>query len=59
MSGDACPQRAFIFYKITHYGASNEYPQNIFSLKNKKKINILGWHEAPYLELWLRGISYT
>ena len=34
-------------------GASNEYPQHMFSLRNKKNISIFRMKKAPYLLLWL------
>ena len=33
-------------------GASNEYPQRMFLLRNKKDIRI--FYQQPYLLLWLR-----
>ena len=35
-----------------HRGASNEYPQYMFSWRNKKKINSFGLKKASYQELW-------
>ena len=32
-------------------GASNEYPQYMFSTRNKKNIDTFGWKKAPYQEL--------
>ena len=31
--------------------ASNEYPQHMFSLRNKKNIDTFWWKKAPYQEL--------
>ena len=33
-------------------GASNEYPQHMFLLRNKKDISIFWMKKAPYLVLW-------
>ena len=33
-------------------GASNEYPQHMFSWRNKKNINTFGLKKASYQELW-------
>ena len=33
-------------------GASNEYPEHMFSLKNKKHISIFQMKKASYLLLW-------
>ena len=35
-----------------HWGASNEYPQQMFSLRNKNVISIFQMKKAPYLLLW-------
>ena len=35
-----------------HRGASNEYPQYMFLLRNKKDISIFWMKNAPYLLLW-------
>ena len=35
------------------WGASNKYPQHMFSWKNKKNINIFPEKKVPYLELCL------
>ena len=37
-----------------HRGASNEYPQHMFSSRNKKDIGIFRMKKAPYLLLWKR-----
>ena len=34
-------------------GASNEYPQHMFSSRNKKNISIFRMKKAPYLLLWM------
>ena len=34
-----------------HQGASNEYPQHMFSWSNKKDISIFRMKKAPYLLL--------
>ena len=33
-------------------GASNEYPQHMFSLRNKKDISIFRMEKVPYQLLW-------
>ena len=38
-------------------GASYEYPQHMFSWRNKKNINTFQLKKAPYLELWKIQIS--
>ena len=35
-----------------HWGTSNEYPQHMFSSRNKKDISIFRMKKAPYLLLW-------
>ena len=40
-------------------GASNEYPQNMFSLRNKKNIGIFQLKKAPYLLLWFIAQSLS
>ena len=35
------------------WGASNEYPQHIFSWRNKKNISIFRLEQVPCLELWI------
>ena len=35
-----------------HWGASNEYPQNMFLWENKKNITTFQSKKAHYLELW-------
>ena len=60
--GKICYQVIFLFlHKNIHYGysleaphrgASNEYPQCMFSWKNKKNINTFLVEKEPYLELW-------
>ena len=40
-------------------GASNEYPQHMFLLRNKKDISIFRLKKAPYLLLCLWNIFYT
>ena len=40
-------------------GASNEYPQHMFLLRNKKDISIFRMKKVPYLLLWCyHGMSY-
>ena len=36
-----------------HRGTSNEYPQHMFSSRNKKNIDTFWLKKAPYQELWL------
>ena len=38
-------------------GASNEYPQHMFSLGNKKNIDTFWLKKAPYQELWILPLS--
>ena len=38
-------------------GASNEYPQHMFSLRNKKDIDIFQMENAPYLLLCIYALS--
>ena len=40
-----------------HWGASNEYPQHMFLLRNKKAISIFRMKKAPYLLLWITATS--
>ena len=37
--------------EVPHRGASNEYPQHMFSLRNKNVISIFRMKKAPYLLL--------
>ena len=37
---------------MPHCGASKEYPQQMFSWRNKKNINTFGLKKASYQELW-------
>ena len=41
-----------------HRGASNEYPKNMFSWRNKKDINIFLMKKAPYLLLCFLGKKF-
>ena len=36
-----------------HWGTSNEYPQHIFSWRNKENIKTFGQRKLLYLELWI------
>ena len=36
-----------------HWGASNEYPQHMFSWRNKKNIKTFLLKKAPYLKVWI------
>ena len=49
-----------IFYgyslEAPHWGTSNEYPQLMFSSRNKKDISIFWVKKAPYLLLW-KGVK--
>ena len=38
--------------EVPRWGASNEYPQHMFSLRNKEDISIFRMKKAPYLLLW-------
>ena len=38
--------------EVPPWGTSNEYPQHMFSLRNKKNINIATYYLELYLELW-------
>ena len=40
-------------------GASNEYPQHMFSSKNKKNIDTFLLKKAPYQELWTCPLMQT
>ena len=40
-----------------HRGASNEYPQHMFLLRNKKDISIFQMKKAPYLFLCKIGLK--
>ena len=37
---------------MPHWGTSNEYPQHMFSSRNKKNIATFWLKKAPYQELW-------
>ena len=41
-------QKHMLWYSLEapRWGASNEYPQNMFSFKNKKDISIFGWKKC-------------
>ena len=36
-------------------GASNEYPQHMFSSRNEKNIDSFWLEKAPYQELWIQS----
>ena len=40
-----------------HWGASNEYPQHMFLLRNKKDISSFLMKKVPYLLLWLFSLK--
>ena len=44
-------------FLISRRGASNEYPQHMFSLINKKDISIFRLKKAPYLLLCVMFVS--
>ena len=44
---------------MPHWGASNEYPKHMFSLRNKKDISILWMKKDPYLLLWFNGTAIS
>ena len=39
--------------EVPHWGTSNEYPQHMFSLRNKKDISSFRMKKVPYLLLWI------
>ena len=46
-------QKHMLWYslEVPHQGASNEYPQHMFSSRNKKDISIFQMKKVPYLLL--------
>ena len=48
------PQKHMLWYSLEapQWSASNEYPQHMFSWRNKKDISIFRMKKAPYLLLW-------
>ena len=47
-------QKHMLLYSLEapRWGASNEYPQHMFLLRNKKDISIFRMKKAPYLLFW-------
>ena len=43
--------------EVPHRGTSNEYPQHMFLLRNKKDISIFRMKKAPYLLLWIPELT--
>ena len=39
--------------EVPHRGTSNEYPQHMFSWRNKKNINTFGIKKESYQDLWM------
>ena len=53
------PQKHMLWYSLEapRRGASNEYPQHMFSWRNKKDISIFRMKKAPYLLLCIESVS--